>query len=146
MHKVAVGLQFHGGFMSFEGVREIGWPRRGIMRKTRRLLARIGMGVGVSCLVAPAVLGVISASPASATTGLKASAPGITKTTIKIGIFSDLTGAAGSTFETTPGAVEAVFKQINKEGGVDGRKITWVVADSQSSPTGAETSTPRVSR
>ena len=35
--------------------------------------------------------------------------------------------------------MEARFKQINAAGGVDGRKITWSVVDSTSTPTGAET-------
>jgi branched-chain amino acid transport system substrate-binding protein len=81
----------------------------------------------------------VSAPGGAATSGLTASAPGITKTTIKIGILSDLSGGAASTFETTPGAVEGYFKMINKEGGIDGRKIIWAVADTQSSPTGEET-------
>jgi len=101
----------------------------------RSVFVRVGLVVGVVLL---GFIGVSSPGGA-ATSGLTASAPGITKTTIKIGILSDLTGAAASTFETTPGAMEAAFKLINKEGGVDGRKIIWAVADTQSSPTGAET-------
>jgi branched-chain amino acid transport system substrate-binding protein len=104
----------------------------------RRLLGKAGLAAAVALLPLVLVFTVLSPSSGAAS-GLKASAPGITPTTIKIGIFSDLTGAAASTFETTPGAIEAVFKQINAHGGVDGRKITWVVADSQSSPTGAQT-------
>ena len=38
--------------------------------------------------------------------------------------------AAASTFETTPDAMEAAFKQINAHGGINGRKIIWAVADS----------------
>jgi branched-chain amino acid transport system substrate-binding protein len=102
------------------------------------LLGRAGIAAAVALL--PVVLVFTALSPSSgAASGLKASAPGITKTTIKIGIFSDLTGAAASTFETSPAAMEAAFKQINAHGGVDGRKIIWAVADSQSSPTGAQT-------
>jgi branched-chain amino acid transport system substrate-binding protein len=77
-----------------------------------------------------------SATGAGAAT---ASAPWVTPSTIKIGIISDLTGPAASTFEDTPAAMEARFKQQNAEGGVDGRKITWVVGDTTSSPSGAET-------
>jgi branched-chain amino acid transport system substrate-binding protein len=68
-----------------------------------------------------------------------ASAPGVTATTVKVGILSDLTGPAASTFADAPAAMEARFKQFNAAGGVDGRKITWVVADTTSSPSGAET-------
>jgi branched-chain amino acid transport system substrate-binding protein len=101
----------------------------------RSVFVRVGLVVGVVLLGFTAM----SSPGGAATSGLTASAPGITKTTIKIGILSDLTGAAASTFETTPGAMEAAFKLINKEGGVDGRKIIWAVADTQSSPTGSET-------
>ncbi len=75
----------------------------------------------------------------ASTSDSTSSAPGITPTTIKIGIISDLTGAAASTFADTPAAMEARFKQVNASGGVDGRKIVWTVADTTSSPSGAET-------
>jgi branched-chain amino acid transport system substrate-binding protein len=101
----------------------------------RSMLVRVSLVIGVILLGFTAA----SSSGGAATSGLTASAPGITKTTIKIGILSDLTGAAASTFETTPAAMEAAFKLINKEGGVDGRKIIWAVGDTQSSPTGAQT-------
>ncbi len=104
----------------------------------RRSLVRLGMAAGVMTLMASVLSGVVGQAGAS-TSGLTASAPGITPSTIKIGIFSDLTGAASSTFADTPAAMEARFKQINADGGVDGRKITWAVADSTSTPTGAET-------
>jgi len=105
----------------------------------RRLLGRAGIALAVALLPVFLVFTAVSAPSGAATSGNTASAPGITKTTIKIGIFSDLTGAAASTFETTPDAMEAAFKQINAHGGINGRKIIWAVADSQSSPTGAET-------
>jgi branched-chain amino acid transport system substrate-binding protein len=101
----------------------------------RGIFARVGLAVGIG-LLGTATVG---SSAGAATSGLTASAPGVTKTTIKIGILSDLTGAAASTFETTPGAIEGVFKMINKQGGIYGRKIIWVVADTQSSPTGSQT-------
>jgi branched-chain amino acid transport system substrate-binding protein len=102
-------------------------------------LARSAAVVAVMALIAPVLTG-ITVSPAGASTsGLKASAPGVTKTTIKIGFLTDLTGAAASTFDDSVGAMEARFKVANKAGGVNGRKITWVVADTESSPTGAET-------
>jgi branched-chain amino acid transport system substrate-binding protein len=97
---------------------------------------RLGLAaVGVTTLMASVLSGVVTAGPAAAATATQ----GITKTTIKIGIISDLTGAAASTFGDSPQAIEARFKQINAAGGINGRKITWVVADTQSSPTGAET-------
>jgi len=104
----------------------------------RKFFARIGIAVGVALVPTLLSLPAVTSSDA-ATSGLTASAPGITKTTIKIGILADLTGPSASTFQTTPGAMEAAFTVINKEGGVDGRKIIWVVADTQSTPTGTVT-------
>ena len=102
----------------------------------RKFIARTGLGFAMALV--PILLGmpILGSSTAGAA---PASAPGITKTTIKIGVLSDLTGIAASTFETTPSAIEAAFKQINAAGGINGRKITWVVADTQSTPTGAAT-------
>jgi branched-chain amino acid transport system substrate-binding protein len=87
----------------------------------------------VGTLVASGLTGTF---PAAAAGG---GAPGITSGTVKIGIISDLTGDASSTFADSPAAMEARFKQINASGGVDGRKIIWSVADTQSSSTTAET-------
>jgi branched-chain amino acid transport system substrate-binding protein len=100
----------------------------------RRSFLRLCTAFGATSLIVTGVLGFVSASPATA-----AASPGVTKTTIKIGIVSDLTGAAASTFEDSVPAMDARFKEVNKAGGVNGRTITWAVADTESSPTGAET-------
>jgi branched-chain amino acid transport system substrate-binding protein len=105
----------------------------------QRSLIRIRMAVGVTILMASISVGAVSLGQAGASTsGLTASAPGITKTTIKIGIVSDVTGANASSFGTAAAAMETRFKEINAAGGIDGRKITWAVGDTTSSPTGAE--------
>ncbi len=100
----------------------------------RRLLAALA----TLTLAASAMLIPVDQAGASAA-GLTASAPGVTPTTIKVGIISDLTGPAASSFDDAPAAIEARFKQINADGGVDGRKIIWTVADTTSSPSGAAT-------
>lgn len=99
------------------------------------------IGLGLSVLTASILAGTaqVGASTAAVRSGDTASAPGITPTTIKIGILTDLTGTASSSFSDTPGAMEARFQAINAAGGIDGRKITWVVDDTTSTPTGAET-------
>jgi branched-chain amino acid transport system substrate-binding protein len=101
-----------------------------------KLLMRVGIALGVGTLMTSLLCGVVLTNQASAAT---ASSPGITKTTVKVGILGDLTGVAASTFSDGPAAMEARFKQINASGGVNGRKIVWTVADTTSSPTGAET-------
>ncbi|MGP0029402.1 MAG: ABC transporter substrate-binding protein [Acidimicrobiales bacterium] len=106
----------------------------------RKALVRVGIAMGTTALMASVLVGGLSMSPAGASSsGNTASAPGITPTTIKIGILSDLTGSSASSFADTPGAMEARFKAINAAGGINGRKITWVVDDTTSTPQGAET-------
>jgi branched-chain amino acid transport system substrate-binding protein len=85
----------------------------------RKSFMRVGIAVGVGTLMVSllSVVGLVSQA------GAAASAPGVTKSTIKIGILGDLTGPAASTFEDGPAAMEARFKQINAAGGVNGRKI-----------------------
>ena len=103
---------------------------------------RVAIGLSVlmaSILVCTAQVGASASGLRSSTSGNTASAPGITPTTIKIGILSDLSGTASSSFADTPGAMEARFEAINAAGGIDGRKITWVVDDTTSTPAGAET-------
>lgn len=58
---------------------------------------------------------------------------------IKIGVVTDLTGAASSGFTTNVKGIEAYVDRINAAGGVHGRKITYVVGDTTSTPTGALT-------
>ncbi len=104
----------------------------------RDSFTRSGVAVAVTALIASALIGLVSTSSSYASTS-GASAPGVTKTAIKIGIISDLTGAAASTFADSVNAMEARFEEANAAGGVNGRKITWAVGDTQSSPTTAET-------
>jgi branched-chain amino acid transport system substrate-binding protein len=69
-----------------------------------------------------------------------ASAPGVTATTVKVGLITEETGVASS--EAMPG-IPAGFKARialqNDEGGVYGRKITYIVDDDTSSPAGNAT-------
>lgn len=104
------------------------------------MLVRTRFIAGVTTLMASTLVGGISVSQAGASGGgVTASAPGITKSTIKIGILNDVTGAASSSLGDGAQAMEARFKEINAAGGINGRKITWVVDDTTSTPTGAET-------
>jgi branched-chain amino acid transport system substrate-binding protein len=105
-------------------------------------VVRVRVAIGLLVLMGSILVttGQVGASNAALhTSGDTASAPGVTPTTIKIGIVTDLTGSASSSFADAPGAMEARFKAINAAGGIDGRKITWVVDDTTSTPVGAET-------
>ena len=68
-----------------------------------------------------------------------ASAPGVSQDTISVGLLTDLTGAASSTFGDTADGVNARFFLQNSEGGVNGRMLKLDIADTTSSPVGALT-------
>jgi branched-chain amino acid transport system substrate-binding protein len=57
-----------------------------------------------------------------------ASAPGVTESSIKLGTTFPLSGPA-SAYATISRASQAYFKMVNAKGGVNGRKITYVVRD-----------------
>ncbi len=65
--------------------------------------------------------------------------PGVTSSTITIGMLDDETGVASSTVGDGVGAAQARIDLQNKEGGVDGRKLKLVAVDTQSSPTQVST-------
>jgi len=90
-----------------------------------------------------------SASSSSSTGGATGSASGGgseastggAKGAIKVGFITSATGNAASTFSDSATGAKAAFEAINRAGGVNGRKITVVTADDQSSPAGDATAT-----
>jgi len=92
-------------------------------------------------ITASAVLAIatltVSTVPANAFNPNMGSDPGITATTIKLGITSPLTGIASPGYKKIPGAMKAYFDYVNANGGVNGRKITLVSKDDQYIPTTA---------
>jgi branched-chain amino acid transport system substrate-binding protein len=78
---------------------------------------------------APSAL-VAAALPARAA---KKYGPGVTDTEIKIGNTSPYSGPL-SNASPIPLSMEAYFKMINAQGGVNGRKITWISYDDGYSP------------
>lgn len=57
------------------------------------------------------------------------SEPGVTDTTIKIGLFSPLSGSAMAYGFDVVNAAKMYYDKVNKEGGINGRKIELVVED-----------------
>ena len=94
-------------------------------RTNRRKLALTSAVLAVAAMTA-------SSLPAQA-----ASDPGLTSTTIKLGITVPLTGIASPGYNKIPGAMKAYFDYVNANGGVNGRKITLVIKDDQYIPTTA---------
>jgi branched-chain amino acid transport system substrate-binding protein len=75
----------------------------------------------------------------STAAGNTASAPGISATTIKVALVTSLTGPDSSNSVNIPKGFAARIAAQNAAGGVNGRKINYVVEDDQSSPASAIT-------
>lgn len=64
--------------------------------------------------------------------------------TVKIGLISDMTGPASSAYADSKVGVDAYINYVNAHGGVGGKKIDVVVADTTSSPTGAQSAAQKL--
>src|SRR6185295_13024406 len=113
--------------------------RRLVLRQNeRRLLCEIrneqqkGMDMRTRLLGAATLLTV--AFGVSAAT---AQVPGVTADTIKIGTFGALTGPGYLYGKLPMNGVEVVFDEINKAGGINGRKLELVREDDPCDPTAA---------
>ena len=90
-------------------------------------MSKIGFG---STLLAGAVVATLAAGPASAQKKYDA---GASDTEIKIGQTMPYSGPA-SAYGTIGKAEAAYFKMINEQGGINGRKITFISYDDGYSP------------
>jgi branched-chain amino acid transport system substrate-binding protein len=93
-------------------------------RCSRKAIAGLSTVVGVAMLAA-------TFGSAASTAGASPSVQGVTKTTITIGTSQPSTGTAavgGQGFDT---GLQKAVKQINKEGGIDGRKIVLDETDNE---------------
>jgi ABC-type branched-subunit amino acid transport system substrate-binding protein len=64
----------------------------------------------------------------------KASAPGITETTVTVGGHFPLTGPAAPGYSEIPRAIDAYFQHVNAHGGVNGRKLKMIIRDDGYNP------------
>ncbi len=80
-----------------------------------------------------ALAGLLAASVVTAASAQKKYDPGATDTEIKIGNIMPYSGPA-SAYATIGKTEEAYFKKINSEGGINGRKITFISYDDAYSP------------
>ncbi|HLG66307.1 MAG TPA: ABC transporter substrate-binding protein [Acidimicrobiales bacterium] len=86
-----------------------------------------------------AMLAAASLAVAGLAAPAAAAAPGVTKKAVKVGFITDITGIASSTFEDSAQGIAARFALQNAHGGVNGRKLELVTADTTSTPAGAQT-------
>jgi branched-chain amino acid transport system substrate-binding protein len=80
-----------------------------------------------------ALAGLLAASVATTASAQKKYDPGATDTEIKIGNIMPYSGPA-SAYATIGKTEEAYFKKLNSEGGINGRKITFISYDDGYSP------------
>lgn len=59
--------------------------------------------------------------------------------TIRVGVYGDLTGPTSSFGQSTRNGIELAVEEINKAGGINGKKIELVVEDDQGRPEQAKT-------
>ncbi len=83
--------------------------------------------ISASALLAIAAL-TVTTVPAQAFNP-RSSDPGVTATSIKLGITLPMDGFAAPGYNKIPGAMKAYFDYVNTNGGVNGRKISLVVKD-----------------
>jgi branched-chain amino acid transport system substrate-binding protein len=89
-----------------------------------------------------ALLATAVAACSSGSGGTPAAAGGGTaaaSSTIKLGLITDLTGPFSSSFTTSEKGLEAYVDMVNAAGGINGHKLSYVVADTTSTITGAQT-------
>ena len=96
---------------------------------TVAMAAVVGAGYGIGTSV------VAGAS----TSGNTASAPGVTPTSVTVGLVTSLTGPAAANFNGAQQGAAARFALQNSKGGVNGRKLKLAVGDDGSSPLGGRT-------
>jgi branched-chain amino acid transport system substrate-binding protein len=127
---------------------ELGRLREGKMqtnRRSRRAVAVIAVAgfvvAGCGSSGGAKSTGTTTGSTGSTTGGSTntASAPGVTATTITVGLITSLSGAASPEYTGIIPAAQARIDQMNAAGGVNGRQIKLVTADDSSSPTNAAT-------
>jgi branched-chain amino acid transport system substrate-binding protein len=100
-------------------------------RRPRRWAATVGI----------AVLALLATSCGESRPEGGASTVGVTDTSVKIGAHFPLTGVAAPGYSEIPTGAQAYFDYVNSKGGVNGRKIKYLVRDDGYDPTKTSTVT-----
>jgi branched-chain amino acid transport system substrate-binding protein len=97
--------------------------------------SRSKVALAAVALLVTGVAACSSASSAGGSGGSTQAAPA----TINLGMITDATGAYSSAFTTAEKGIKAYVTMVNSEGGINGHKLSYVVADTTSTPAGALT-------
>jgi ABC-type branched-subunit amino acid transport system substrate-binding protein len=95
---------------------------------------RIGP-LGAACTAAALALGSAACGSSDEGSSGGASAPGISKTSVTVGGHFPLTGPAAPGYSEIPQAIEAYFKHVNANGGINGRQLKFIARDDGYNPT-----------
>ncbi|MGX7678634.1 ABC transporter substrate-binding protein [Jatrophihabitans sp. DSM 45814] len=109
-------------------------------------LHKIAVGVTIGVVALTACSSSKSASPSgpSGASSSSGSSTAGSAATLKVGVINDASGSAASGSTTTEVGLKAYVNAVNSEGGVNGHKIEYVLADSQSTPAGALTAAQKL--
>ena len=105
---------------------------RGDRTRRRRIAATAGLAVTAL---------VLAACGSTRPEGGTSATVGVTKTSVKIGAHFPLTGVAAPGYSEIPTGAKAYFDYVNSKGGVNGRKIEYLVRDDGYDPTKTSTVT-----
>lgn len=98
------------------------------------LRATAAMAAGALVLAACGSSGSSSSGGTSPSSAGGATAPGVSATSITLGTTTPLTGPAAPGYSEIAPAVNAVFKLVNAKGGINGRKINYLIENDQYDP------------
>ena len=101
--------------------------------RSRSLARTVAALVGASVLLA-ACGGGSDGGGDNAQGGGEGSTVGVTDTTIKVGTHMPLTGVASPGYSEIPTGQKAYFDYVNKQGGINGRQIEYIVRDDTYNP------------
>jgi ABC-type branched-subunit amino acid transport system substrate-binding protein len=90
--------------------------------------------MAVTCVTAALALGV-GACGSSDDGGGGAAAPGVTDKLVTVGGHFPLTGPAAPGYSEIPQAIDAYFKHVNANGGINGRQLKFISRDDGYNPT-----------
>lgn len=93
------------------------------MGTTRRRIFAVTSSAMILCT------GLVTAAFSGVATGATTAVPGVTSKTINIGATVPLTGIASAGYSEISKSADAVFKYVNSKGGVNGRKINFILKD-----------------
>ena len=97
-----------------------------------------GLTKVVGVLAAGAMLAACGAGGRSTASGQSSAAPtdpGITADSVTVGATFPLTGVAAPGYSEIPSGAQAYFDYVNAQGGINGRKIKYIVKDDAYNPT-----------